>query len=201
MSNIPTYFGPTLVVYKDVVLFSGGATGGVDKDGAPFGHRRQEKKTSGRQNIIAADKTTPPPEDLLVVGGLGGVGRSPDTKQSGPLQPGRDPWSGEIENEFNPAPRQGSRDHVHAPSLLPHKATDKYLIPFRQTGVELVNYDTQHWKRDEPLGPQRGWHLRADSLQRHDLHHAARLCLLHGGEVELGFCALASRDLRRSGDK
>jgi len=129
-SSIPTNFGPTLVVYKDVVLFSGGdrsMTSLSAKTGKTLW--TAEHPRSGHNS----------PEDLLVVGGLVWSGAIAAGKDSGVFT-GRDLHTGEVESEFSPDVNTYWFHH----RCYRSKATDRYLLPSR-TGIEFVDFRSKHW--------------------------------------------------------
>ncbi len=123
-------FGATLVLYDDVVLFSGG-------DGTMTG---LSVKTG---EVLWTAETLPSghysPEDLLVVGGLAWTGGIAWGKDSGEFI-GYDVHTGKV----------GSRIPIDTKVFFMHhrchrsKATDRYLIPSR-TGTEFIDPKTKHW--------------------------------------------------------
>ena len=125
-----TSYGPRLVAYKDVVLFSGGK-GSMGSYDAATGKRLWVGKhaASGHQS----------PQDLLVVGGLVWSGAIANGKDSGVFV-GRDPRTGEVVNQFAPDVNIYWFHHrCHA-----SKATEKFLLPSR-TGIEFIDPTTNHW--------------------------------------------------------
>ena len=139
--KIISEYAPTLVVYEDVVLFSGGSPGG-GKGGS-----------GGVDAISALDTTTgktlwsaehPPsgyrsPEDILVTGGLVWSAATTSGALSGVFT-GRDPRTGEVKSEFPPDVDTYWFHH----RCYRGKATDKYLLMSR-TGIEFVDYEKQQW--------------------------------------------------------
>jgi len=129
-SPIPTCFGPTLVVYGDVVLFAGGnrsMTALAAKSGETLWtatHRR-----GGHQS----------PEDLLVTGGLAWSGAIAGGRDSG-IFTGRDLRTGQVKSEFPPDVKIYWFHHRCHRS----KATDRYLLPSR-TGIEFVDFRSRRW--------------------------------------------------------
>lgn len=133
-------YGPTLVVYGDVVLFADGRqkriiTALSRKDGTllweaphyPSGH-------SGS------------PEDLLVADGLVWCGKIAGGSQSGVFT-GRDPRTGQVEREFTPDIETYWFHH----RCYRAKATDRYILTSR-TGIEFVDvrresWEAHHWVR------------------------------------------------------
>jgi len=128
--SIPTNFGPTLVVYKDVVLFSGGD--------------RSMSALSADTGITLWTSDHPrsghnSPEDLLVVGGLVWSGAIAAGKDSGVFT-GRDLYTGQVKNQFPPDVDTYWFHH----RCYRAKATDRWLLPSR-TGIEFVDFQNNHW--------------------------------------------------------
>ena len=128
--SIPTNFGPTLVVYKDVVLFSGGDRS-MSALSADTGITlwTSEHPRSGHNS----------PEDLLVVGGLVWSGEIAAGKNSGVFT-GRDLYTGQVKNQFPPDVDTYWFHH----RCYRAKATDRWLLPSR-TGIEFVDFQNNHW--------------------------------------------------------
>lgn len=138
-STIRTWFAPTLVVYKDVVLFAGGEN--------MIPHR------GGRDTMTALAAETgevlwtsdhPPcgyqsPEDVLVAGGLVWAGETTSGSYSGVFT-GRDPFTGQVKNQFPP----DVETHWFHHRCYRAKATDKYLLTSR-TGIEFLDLKANHW--------------------------------------------------------
>ena len=142
--EIRSFYLPTLVLYKDVVLFSGGETAG-QQTGSWY--------TSGKDTMTALSAQTgqvlwtayhPPsgyrsPEDLLVANGLVWTGETTSGRATGAFS-GRDPLTGEVKSEFSPDVEIYWFHH----RCYRGKATDNYLLPSR-TGTEFVDVRNQHW--------------------------------------------------------
>jgi len=129
-SPIPTCFGPTLVLYGDVVLFSGGnrsMTALAAQTGKTLWTAKHPR--SGHQS----------PEDLLVVGGLAWAGAIATGRDSG-LFTGRDLRTGEVASQFPPDVKIYWFHH----RCYRSKATDRYLLPSR-TGIEFIDFRNKHW--------------------------------------------------------
>jgi outer membrane protein assembly factor BamB len=141
--EIPTFFGPTLVIYGNVVLFSGGSD------------KADERNRGGGTNTmyaLAADTgrtlwtAEHPPsgyksaEDILVVDGLVWTPSTTMSSDSG-VMIGRDPQTGKVEKEFLP----DVETHWFHHRCHRAKATDKYLLTSR-TGIEFVDPKTEHWE-------------------------------------------------------
>ncbi|MFB3893854.1 MAG: PQQ-binding-like beta-propeller repeat protein [Phycisphaerae bacterium] len=129
-SSVPVFFGSTLVVYEDVVLF--------------FGGTRTTTALSAKTGKELWTAPHPPsghssPEDLLVVGGLAWSGATALTKDSGVFT-GRDVHTGEVKAEFPPDVQTYWFHH----RCYRSKATDKYLLPSR-SGIEFVDVQAKRW--------------------------------------------------------
>ena len=129
-SLVPACFGPTLVAYKDVVLFSGGdrlMTGLSAETGKTLWGAKHPR--SGHQS----------PEDLLVVGGLVWSGAIANNRDSGVFT-GRDVHTGQVKSQFPPDVDIYWFHH----RCYRSKATEQYLMPSR-TGIEFIDYRSEHW--------------------------------------------------------
>ena len=127
-------YGPTLVSYKDVILFADGRKkrkiyAFAKKDGDliweaphyPAGHAGSA-------------------EDLMVVDGLVWCGRIAGGNHDG-VYTGRDPSTGEVKREFTPDVDTYWFHH----RCYRAKATDKYILPSRN-GIEFVDISKQTWE-------------------------------------------------------
>jgi len=129
-SLIPTAFAPTLVVYQDVVLFSGG-TRALTALSAETGETLwSSRKARSGHNC---------PEDVLVAGGLVWAGATAGGRDSGVFT-GWDPHTGEVKSEFPP----DVETHWFHQRCYRSKATDRYLLSSR-TGVEFIDFRSKHW--------------------------------------------------------
>jgi outer membrane protein assembly factor BamB len=142
--EIQSFYIPTLVLYQDVVLFSGGETAGLQK-GAWY--------TSGEDTLTALSAENgkklwsayhPPsgyrsPEDVLVVNGLVWTGETTSGRATGVFT-GRDPHTGEVKSEFPPDVETYWFHH----RCYRGKATEKYLLMSR-TGTEFIDVRQKHW--------------------------------------------------------
>ena len=127
---LSTAYAPTLVVYQDVVLFSG-VTKRMTALAADTG-----KKLWDAEHYASGHYS---PEDLLVVNGLVWSGEIAEDKGSG-LYKGRDVHTGEVKVEFPPDVKIYWFHH----RCYRSKATEKYLIPSR-AGIEFIDVAAQHW--------------------------------------------------------
>ncbi|UCG58058.1 MAG: PQQ-binding-like beta-propeller repeat protein [Phycisphaerales bacterium] len=141
---IRSFYAPTLVVYDDVVLFSGGETAG-GQTGSWY--------TSGADTMTALAAETgkvlwsayhPPsgyrsPEDLLVANGLVWTGETLSGRAVGVFT-GRDPHTGQVKSEFSPNLDVYWFHH----RCYRGKATDNYLLMSR-AGTEFVDVRSEQW--------------------------------------------------------
>ena len=142
--NILSFYLPILVLYEDVILFSGGETAGA-QTGSWY--------TSGKDTMTALSTKTgdvlwtayhPPsgyrsPEDLLVANGLVWTGETTSGRVKGTFT-GRDPHTGEIKSEFTPNLDVYWFHH----RCYRGKATDNYLLMSR-TGTEFLDVRNEQW--------------------------------------------------------
>ncbi|HIK93794.1 MAG TPA: methyltransferase domain-containing protein [Planctomycetes bacterium] len=123
-------FGPRMVAYEDVVLYSGGDGKMISVDAATGKELWSAKHpNSGYQS----------PQDLMVLKGLVWCAPTTAGKDSGVFT-GRDPRTGEVIKEF--APDVDTYWFHHRCYIA--KATDNFLMPSR-TGIEFVDPEKEHW--------------------------------------------------------
>lgn len=139
--SVPSYFGPTLVVYEDVVLFSGSESGSIEYH-VDNGTTMTALAASTGKKLWTAEH--PPsgyrsPEDILVLNGLVWSGAVFNSSDSGVFT-GRDLHTGEVKVEFPP----DVRTHWFHHRCYRAKATDKYILASR-TGIEFVDVEAKHW--------------------------------------------------------
>jgi outer membrane protein assembly factor BamB len=128
---MPVSFGPTLVVYQDVVLFSGG-----DRTMTSLG--LADGKTLWTAKHPRSGHMSP--EDLLVVQGLAWAGAIANGADSG-IFTGRDLHTGEVKVQFPPDVETYWFHH----RCYRAKATEKYLLTSR-TGIEFIDVAARHWE-------------------------------------------------------
>ena len=132
--------GTTLVLYNDVVLYSGQVAA---------------QKSRGRITTMFAlsikDGTTlwqsphhpcghmGTPDDIIVAGGLVWNGAVAKGSDSGTMT-GHDLYTGEVKSEFAP----DVETHWFHHRCYRAKATDKYLL-FSRTGIEFIDHAAKHW--------------------------------------------------------
>jgi len=131
-SPMPTKFGPTLVVYKDVVLFEGG-----DSSKALTALSAESGETLWASNHPATGHNCP--YDLFVLDDLAWVGAVAGGSHSGIFN-GWDINTGEIKRQFPPDVQTYWFHH----RCYRAKATANYLLPAR-TGTEFIDFRKETW--------------------------------------------------------
>lgn len=133
-------YGPTLVIYDDVVLFADGRL------------KRKIMALSAKDGTLLWEAPHYPaghagsPEDLMVIDGLVWCGKIAGGNQSGVFT-GRDPKTGQVKREFTPNVDTYWFHH----RCYRAKGTDEYFLSSR-TGIEFVDvrretWETHHWVR------------------------------------------------------
>ena len=140
---LPTSFVPTLVLYRGVVLFSGGGKANQANRFRPEGNVIYGLSADDGKELWNAPH--PPSghrtaQDTLVVGGLVWTPTIAHGSDSGEMI-GRDPRTGEVKKKFLP----DVETHWFHHRCHRAKATDKYLLTSR-TGIEFVDPETGHWE-------------------------------------------------------
>jgi len=131
---IPTGWSPSMILYKDVILFSG--------------QQRVLAVLSAKDGKqLWTSKLHPSghfcPEDIFVIDGLVWSGDIASARpRSTGVFTGRDPHTGEVKREFAPDVNPFAVMHQRC---YPSKATDKYIIP-SWTGTEFINPRTKEWE-------------------------------------------------------
>ena len=180
--SIPVNFGPNLVLYKDVVLFTGGD--------------RRMRGLSAKTGKILWEGPHPrsghnSQEDLVVAGGLAWSGAIAFGRDSG-LFTGRDPLTGEVKVSFLPDVKTYWFHH----RCYRSKATERYLLTSR-TGVEFVDFRKRHWEIHHWV---RGGCIYGIMPCNGLLYAPPHDCACYSQAKLNGFCALASGG-KESGEK
>jgi outer membrane protein assembly factor BamB len=132
--------GATLVLYDDVVLYSGQVA--VEKpkqrETTMFALSAKDGKTLWQAPHHPCGHMGTP-DDLLVAGGLVWNGAVAQGSDSGTMT-GRDPHTGEVKSEFRP----NVQTHWFHHRCYRAKATDKYLL-FSRTGIEFIDHAAENW--------------------------------------------------------
>ena len=138
--NMRSSGGATLVLYDNVVLYSGQVS--IE--------RPRNRITTMFALSIKDGKTLwnvphhpcghmGTPDDILVAGGLVWNGAVAQGRDSGTIT-GRDLHTGQIKSEFKP----DVETHWFHHRCYRAKATDKYLL-FSRTGIEFIDHAAEHW--------------------------------------------------------
>jgi len=131
--------GATLVLYDDVVLYSGQVPEKPkQRTTTMFALSVKDGKTLW-QNPHHPCGHMGTPDDILVAGGLVWNGAVAQGSDSGTMT-GRDLHTGEVKSEFTP----DVETHWFHHRCYRAKATDKYLL-FSRTGIEFIDYAAEHW--------------------------------------------------------
>ncbi|MBN2317053.1 MAG: PQQ-binding-like beta-propeller repeat protein [Sedimentisphaerales bacterium] len=142
--KILAFYLPILVLYEDIVFFSGGETAGSQTGSWYMKGKDTMTALSAQTGDILWTAYHPPsgyrsPEDLLVANGLVWTGETTSGRASGTFT-GRDPHTGEIKIEF--APNLDVYWFHHR--CYRGKATDNYLLMSR-TGTEFLDVNRKQW--------------------------------------------------------
>lgn len=143
-SVLKSFYAPILVVYKGVVLFSGGETAGGQTGSWYLSGKDTMTALSARTGEVLWSAYHPPsgyrsPEDLLVANGLVWTGETTSGRAVGVFT-GRDPYTGEVKQEFPPDVDVYWFHH----RCYRGKATDNYLLMAR-TGTEFIDVEKETW--------------------------------------------------------
>ena len=142
--EIRSFYAPILVVYKDVVLFSGGETAGKQTGSWYTTGKDTMTALSAKNGEVFWSAYHPPsgyrsPEDLLVANGLVWTGETTSGRAVGVFT-GRDPYTGEVKSEFPPDVETYWFHH----RCYRGKATDNYLLMSR-AGIEFIDVRNEKW--------------------------------------------------------
>jgi len=132
--------GATLVLYEDVVLYSGQVAVERSKPRSTtmFALSVKDGKTLWQVPHHPCGHMGTP-DDILVAGGLVWNGAVAQGSDSG-IMTGRDLHTGEVKSEFAP----DVKTHWFHHRCYRAKATDKYLL-FSRTGIEFIDHAAEHW--------------------------------------------------------
>ncbi len=132
--------GSTLVLYGDVVLYSGqvAAARGEPRETTMFALSLKDGKSLWQAPHHPCGHMGTP-DDILVAGGLVWNGAVAQGTDSG-VMTGRDLLTGEVKREFTP----DVDTHWFHHRCYRAKATDKYLL-YSRTGIEFIDHAAEHW--------------------------------------------------------
>ena len=138
--NMRSSSGVTLVMYDDVILYSGfvAAEKYKQRSTTMFALSAKNGKTLWKAEHLPCGHMGTP-DDILVAGGLVWYGAVAQGRDSG-VMIGRDPHTGEVKSEFLP----DVKTHWFHHRCYRAKATDKYLL-FSRTGIEFIDHAKKHW--------------------------------------------------------
>jgi len=190
------FFGPTLVVYKDVVIFAGGERIGKAWMGWEYKDQGQDTMTAFSAETGKKLWTSPhpyagyqSPEDVLVAGGLVWTA---DTAKGGARGTwiGRDPHTGKVKKEIPPTVKTGWFHH----RCYRAKASTKFLLPSRN-GIEFIDiaaktWNINHWVRSGCLYGI----MPANGM----IYNSPHNCACHPQAKLFGFNALAAASPTRA---
>ena len=142
--EIRSFYSPILVVYEDVVLFSGGETAGLQTGSWYTSGEDTMTALSVKNGDVLWSAYHPPsgyrsPEDLLVADGLVWTGETTSGRAVGVFT-GRDPHTGQVKAEFPPDVETYWFHH----RCYRGKATDNYLLMSR-AGIEFIDIHSKKW--------------------------------------------------------
>jgi outer membrane protein assembly factor BamB len=142
--EIRSFYSPVLVVYKGVVLFSGGETAGLQTGSWYTSGKDTMTALSTKNGEVLWKAYHPPsgyrsPEDLLVANGLVWTGETTSGRAAGVFT-GRDPFTGVVKSEFPPDVETYWFHH----RCYRGKATDNYLLMSR-AGTEFIDVRNEKW--------------------------------------------------------
>ncbi|MHC4510708.1 MAG: outer membrane protein assembly factor BamB family protein, partial [Planctomycetota bacterium] len=132
--------GATLVLYDDVVLYSGQVNVAKPRERSTtmFALSAKDGRTLWQVPHHPCGHMGTP-DDILVAGGLVWNGAVAQGSDSGTMT-GRDLYTGQIKSEFVP----DVDTHWFHHRCHRAKATDKYLL-FSRTGIEFIDHAEKHW--------------------------------------------------------
>ena len=141
---IMSFYAPILLIYKDIVLFSGGETAGSQTGSWYTSGKDTMTALSLKDGKVLWSAYHPPsgyrsPEDMFVVNDLVWTGETTSGRVKGVFT-GREPHTGEVKVEF--APKLDTYWFHHR--CYRGKATDNYLLMSR-TGIEFIDFRKQQW--------------------------------------------------------
>jgi len=174
-SPMPANFGPTLVVYEDVVLFASG-----NSSRTLTALSAQTGRTLWTSNYEPSGHNCP--HDLLVIDGLAWAGATAGGSHSG-IFTGWDIHTGQVIRQFPPDVDTYWFHH----RCYRSKATERFLLPSR-TGIEFVDINAEHWTTNHWV---RGGCLYGIMPCNGLVYAPPHNCACYAEAKLSGFCALA----------
>lgn len=191
-SVIVSHFTPTLVAYKDVILFSGGVdTSDVSGAISPL----VALSAASGEILWQADQPHcghHTPKDVLVANGLVWYGEVAVPTDSGMIT-GRDPATGKVVKQYPPDVNVPWFHH----RCYRAKATDNYLL-FSRTGIECIDTSSGHWT---PNNWVRGGCLYGIMPANGMIYTPPHPCACYAEAKLDSFCALAPEGKAESGER
>ncbi len=138
--KIQSWYVPALVIYKDVVFWSGGEKMIPHRGGQDVMTALSAETGKTLWSAPHAASGYQSAEDLLVAGGLVWTGATTSGSYDGVFR-GHDPHTGEVKKEFPPNVESYWFHH----RCYRGKATENYLLMSR-TGIEFLDLDKQSWE-------------------------------------------------------
>ncbi|MHC4326282.1 MAG: outer membrane protein assembly factor BamB family protein, partial [Planctomycetota bacterium] len=174
-SSMPANFGPTLVVYEDVVLFASG-----DSSRTLTALSAKTGQTLWTSNYEPSGHNCP--HDLLVVDGLAWAGATAGGSHSGVFT-AWDIHTGRVKKQFPPDVDTYWFHH----RCYRSRATERFLLPSR-TGIEFVDIAAEHWITNHWV---RGGCLYGIMPCNGLVYTPPHNCACYAESKLSGFCALA----------
>ncbi|MHC4439637.1 MAG: outer membrane protein assembly factor BamB family protein, partial [Planctomycetota bacterium] len=174
-SSIPANFGPTLVVYEDVVLFASG-----NSSRTLTALSAQTGRTLWTSNYDPSGHNCP--HDLLVVDGLAWAGATAGSSHSG-IFTGWDIHTGQVKKQFPP----DVDTYWFHQRCYRARATEQFIMPSR-TGIEFVDIGAEHWITNHWV---RGGCLYGIMPCNGLVYAPPHNCACYAEAKLSGFCALA----------
>ncbi|UCC98978.1 MAG: PQQ-binding-like beta-propeller repeat protein [Phycisphaerales bacterium] len=181
-ASMPANFGPTLVAYRDVVLFASG-----NSSRTLTALRVRTGQTLWTSSYEPSGHNCP--HDLLVINGLAWAGATAGGGHSG-IFTGWDVLTGQVKKQFPPDVQTYWFHH----RCYRAKATERYLLPSR-TGIEFIDVQAEHWT---PHHWVRGGCLYGIIPCNGLVYTPPHNCACYGESKLSGFCALAPEYTDRS---
>ncbi|MFW5692768.1 MAG: PQQ-binding-like beta-propeller repeat protein, partial [Thermoguttaceae bacterium] len=139
-ATIHSWYTPTLVVYDDVVLWSGGETMIPHRGARDTMYAVSAATGKTLWSAPHAPSGYQSSEDLLVAGGLVWTGATTSGGYDGIFY-GHDPHTGEVKKQFAP----GVEPYWFHHRCYRGKATENFLLMSR-TGIEFLDIERENWE-------------------------------------------------------
>ncbi|MDP6635154.1 MAG: PQQ-binding-like beta-propeller repeat protein [Phycisphaerae bacterium] len=140
---IPSFYGPNVLIYDDVVLYSGGSVQAGEKNRGGGKDTMYALSADSGRTLWKGDHPESgykSPEDIFVINGLVWTTENTHSGHSG-VWTGRELKTGKVRKQFPP----DVETHWFHHRCHRGKATVKYFLSSR-TGIEFVDPKTEHWE-------------------------------------------------------